>query len=228
MTNLRPSKITIAIDGTAGVGKSSVGKAVALKYGISFLSTGQMYRCLGWKVLKSGINMDDESAVIKAAKDIVWGFERQSDSSLKVLVDGQYLGDKLQLEEVGRAASKVSAIGPARAIIMQKQIDLGREGNIVMEGRDIGTAICPDAPVKIYLIANAEARAQRRVKQLQEQGEKADYDEILASIISRDERDSNRSCSPLKPAPDAVIIDTSALSLDEVIEKVMEEVGKVW
>ena len=134
MTKLRPSKITIAIDGTAGVGKSSVGKAVALKYGISFLSTGQMYRCLGWKVLKSGINMDDESAVIKAAKDIVWGFERQSDSSLKVLVDGQYLGDKLQLEEVGRAASKVSAIGPARAIIMQKQIDLGREGNIVMEG----------------------------------------------------------------------------------------------
>ena len=228
MTKLRPSKITIAIDGTAGVGKSSVGKAVALKYGISFLSTGQMYRCLGWKVLKSGINMDDESAVIKAAKDIVWGFERQSDSSLKVLVDGQYLGDKLQLEEVGRAASKVSAIGPARAIIMQKQIDLGREGNIVMEGRDIGTAICPDAPVKIYLIANAEARAQRRVKQLQEQGEKADYDEILASIISRDARDSNRSCSPLKPAPDAVILDTSAFSLDEVIEKVMEEVGKVW
>lgn len=228
MTNSAPQKITIAIDGTAGVGKSSVGKAVALKYGISFLSTGQMYRCLGWKALKAGINMDDEAAVLKAAKDIVWGFERQSDSSLKVLVDGQYLGDKLQLEEVGRAASKVSAVGPARAVIMQKQIDLGRAGDIVMEGRDIGTAICPEAPVKIYLTANAQARAQRRVKQLKEQGEPADYEEILSSIISRDERDSNRACSPLRPAPDAVIIDTSEMTLNEVIEKVLEVVGKVW
>lgn len=228
MTNSAPQKITIAIDGTAGVGKSSVGKAVALKYGISFLSTGQMYRCLGWKALKAGINMDDEAAVLKAAKDIVWGFERQSDSSLKVLVDGQYLGDKLQLEEVGRAASKVSAVGPARAVIMQKQIDLGRAGDIVMEGRDIGTAICPEAPVKIYLTANAQARAQRRVKQLKEQGEPADYEDILSSIISRDERDSNRACSPLRPAPDAVIIDTSEMTLNEVIEKVLEVVGKVW
>lgn len=228
MTDAKKALMTIAIDGTAGVGKSSVGKAVALKYGLSFLSTGQMYRCLGWKVLTSGIDMNDAEAVTRAAKSIVWGFERQPDSSLKVLIDGQYLGDKLQLEEVGRAASKTSAVPQARAVIMQKQIDLGKKGGIVMEGRDIGTVICPDAPVKIYLTAAPEARAARRVKQLEEQGEKADYESILASIISRDERDTNRAVSPLKPAEDAVIIDTSALNLEQVIDKVLEAVEKVW
>lgn len=228
MTDAKKPLMTIAIDGTAGVGKSSVGKAVALKYGLSFLSTGQMYRCLGWKALNSGINLDDEAAVTRAAKSIVWGFEKRPDSSLKVLIDGQYPGDKLQLEEVGRAASKVSAIPEARAAIMQKQIDLGRLGGIVMEGRDIGTVICPDAPVKIYLTAAPEARAARRVKQLEEQGEKADYASILASIISRDERDSSRAVSPLKPAEDAVIIDTSALNLEQVVNKVLEAVAKVW
>lgn len=222
------SKITIAIDGTAGVGKSSVGKAVALKYGISFLSTGQMYRCLGWKVLEKGIDLNDEAAVIKAAKEIVWGFERQADSSLKVLIDGQYLGSKLLLEETGRAASKVSAIAQARNIITQKQKDLGRAGGIVMEGRDIGTVICPQAPLKIYLTAAPEARAQRRVKQLEQEGQKADYGEILASIKSRDERDSTRAVAPLKPAQDALIIDTSNMSLEQVIFRVLEAAAKVW
>ena len=222
------SKITIAIDGTAGVGKSSVGKAVALKYGISFLSTGQMYRCLGWKVLDGGIDLNDEASVIKAAKDIVWGFERQADSSLKVLIDGNYLGNKLLSEETGRAASKVSAIPQARSIITQKQKDLGATGGIVMEGRDIGTVICPQAPLKIYLMAAPEARAQRRVKQLEQEGQKADYAEILASIKSRDERDSTRSVAPLKPAKDALIIDTSNMSLEEVISKVLEAASKLW
>ena len=222
------SKITIAIDGTAGVGKSSVGKAVALKYGISFLSTGQMYRCLGWKVLEKGIDLNDEAAVIKAAKEIVWGFERQADSSLKVLIDGQYLGSKLLLEETGRAASKVSAIAQARSIITQKQKDLGRAGGIVMEGRDIGTVICPQAPLKIYLTAAPEARAQRRVKQLEQEGQKADYGEILASSKSRDERDSTRAVAPLKPAKDALIIYTSNMSLEQVIFRVLEAAAKVW
>ena len=227
MSNIDKSKITIAIDGTAGVGKSSVGKAVALKYGLSFLSTGQMYRCLGWKVLDSKIDFNDEAAIIEAAKNINWGFERQADSSLKVFIDGIHLGDKMLLEEVGRAASKVSAIPQARAVITQKQIDLGLAGGIVMEGRDIGTVICPNAPIKIYLTAAAEARAERRVKQLEEKGEKADYEEILASIKSRDERDTNRSCAPLKPAEDAIIIDTSYMDLQQVIDKVLEAVEKV-
>ena len=216
------NKLVIAIDGPAGVGKSSVGKAVALKYGLSFLSTGEMYRCLGWKVLSLGIDLDDDKKVLEAAQNIKWSFERQSDSSLKVFVDGIFLGDKLHNEDVGRAASKASANGPARAVVTQKQKDLALEGNIVMEGRDIGTVVAPQAQVKIYLDASPEQRAKRRVDQLKQKGQAADYDSILAAIIARDDRDKNRSCAPLKPAEDAIVIDTSAFSLGQVIDKVME------
>lgn len=219
---MKTKNIVIAIDGPAGVGKSSVGKAVALKYGMSFLSTGEMYRCLGWKVLSLGIDFEDKEKVIQAAKDIKWSFERLPDSSLKVFVDGIFLGDQLHSEEVGRAASKVSSNGPARAVVTQKQKDLALKGNIVMEGRDIGTVIAPQAPVKIYLDASPEERAKRRAAQLLEKGQKADYKEILDGIVARDARDKNRSCAPLKPAADAIIIDTSAFTLEQVISKVME------
>jgi cytidylate kinase len=184
-----------------------------------------MYRCLGWKALQSGVDLNDAGKVYKVAKSINWGFERQSDSGLKVFVDCEYLGDKLLCDEVGQAASKTSAIPPARAVVTQKQKELGKLGGIVMEGRDIGTVICPDAPVKIYLTASAEERAKRRVLQLKAMGASADYAALLASIKARDERDTNRSVAPLKPASDAVVIDTSSLSLEQVINKVMEIVS---
>ena len=215
-------KLLIAIDGPAGVGKTSVGKALASKYGLGFLSTGIMYRCLGWKVLQSSVNLQDEEAVFQIAKNIVWGFEKEADSNLKVLVDGRFLGDALLSEEVARAASITSALPKARAVITDKQKALAEEGGLVMEGRDIGTVIAPNANLKFYMIASAKARAQRRVLQLQEKGQKADYAEILKSIISRDERDSSRKTAPLKPASDAILIDTSALTLEEVINKVLE------
>ena len=215
-------KLVIAIDGPAGVGKSSVGKAVALKYGLSFLSTGEMYRCLGWKVLNAGIDPDDAQKVLEAAQSIKWSFERRPDSSLKVFVDGVYLGEELHREDVGRAASKTSANGPARAVVTQKQKEMALEGNIVMEGRDIGTVIAPNAQVKIYLDASAQERAKRRFEQLKIKGQDADYNAILDGIITRDERDKNRACAPLKPAEDAIIIDTSAFTLQQVIDKVME------
>ncbi|MDR1123853.1 MAG: (d)CMP kinase [Elusimicrobiota bacterium] len=210
-------KITIAIDGPAGVGKSSVGRALAVKYGLGFLSTGEMYRCLGWKALNRGLDLNDEESVYRAAKDIKWDFERAPDGSLKVLVDGIYLGDKLLADEVGQAASQTSALPKARAVVMEKQIEMGRAGGLVMEGRDIGTVICPQAPIKIFLTASAEQRARRRVLQLRGKGREADYEELLASIKARDRRDSSRAISPLKPAQDAVIIDTSDLNLEQVI-----------
>ena len=215
-------KLLIAIDGPAGVGKTSVGKALACKYNLGFLSTGIMYRCLGWKALKSGIDLQDEEAVFKIAKNIVWGFEREADSNLKVLVDGQFLGDALLSEEVARAASITSALPKARAVITDKQKSLAALGGLVMEGRDIGTVIAPKADLKFYMIASAEARAERRVLQLKEKGQEANYEEILKSIISRDERDSSRKTAPLKPAEDAILIDTSVLTLEEVINKVLE------
>ena len=219
---MNKNKLLIAIDGPAGVGKTSVGKALAAKYGLGFLSTGIMYRCLGWKALKSGVNLQDEEAVFQIAKNIVWGFEKEADSNLKVLVDGQFLGDALLSEEVARAASITSALPKARAVITDKQKSLAEEGGLVMEGRDIGTVIAPNANLKFYMVASAEARAERRVLQLKEKGQTANYDEILKSIISRDERDSSRKTAPLKPADDAILIDTSALTLEEVINKVLE------
>lgn len=220
--NMADKKLLIAIDGPAGVGKTSVGKALAYKYGLGFLSTGIMYRCLGWKALKSGVNLQDEETVFKIAQSIVWGFEREVDSNLKVLVDGQFLGDALLSEEVARAASITSALPKARAVITNKQKALAAEGGLVMEGRDIGTVIAPKADLKFYMIASAQARAERRVLQLKEKGQEANYNEILKSIISRDERDSSRKTAPLKPAEDAIIIDTSSLTLEEVINKVLE------
>jgi cytidylate kinase len=199
------------------VGKSSVGRALAAKYGLGFLSTGEMYRCLGWKALSLGLDLNDEERVYLAAKDIKWDFERAPDGGIKVLVDGVYLGDKLLADDVGQAASRTSALAKARAVVMQKQIEIGRAGGLVMEGRDIGTVICPHAPVKIFLTASAEQRARRRVLQLRGKGEEADYEELLSSIRERDGRDSSRAISPLKPAEDAVVIDTSDLTLAQAI-----------
>ncbi len=220
--NMENKKLLIAIDGPAGVGKTSVGKVLAKHYGLGFLSTGIMYRCLGWKALNNNVNLQDEEAVFQTAKNIVWGFEREEDSNLKVLVDGQFLGDALLSEQVARAASITSALPKARAVITNKQKAMAQEGGLVMEGRDIGTVIAPNAALKFYLVASAEARANRRVLQLKEKGQEANYDEILKSIISRDERDSSRKTAPLKPAEDAIIIDTSTITLEEVINKVLE------
>lgn len=215
----------IAIDGPAGVGKSSVGKALAKKFNINFFSTGEMYRCLGWKVLEQNIDPQDEQKVLEIAQKIKWEYKAQ-DNVLKVYIDGVCPLDRIHNEEVGRGASKVSAIPSARVLIMDEQKKLANSGNIVLEGRDIGTQIAPFAKVKIYLTATAQARADRRVKQLKEAGQNPNYDEILASIKSRDERDSSRKIAPLKPAEDAHIIDTSDLNLEEVINKVLEIVNK--
>jgi len=215
----------IAIDGPAGVGKSSVGKVLAQKFDINFFSTGEMYRCLAWKVLEQNISPEEEAEVIKIARQVKWEYKAQ-DKVLRVYIDGVCPLDKIHNEEVGRAASKVSAIPEARIIIMDEQKKLAAAGNIVLEGRDIGTQIAPFAKVKIYLTASAKARADRRVKQLKEAGQNPNYEEILASIISRDERDSSRKIAPLKPAEDAHIIDTSDLTLEQVINKVLEVATK--
>ena len=221
---MRVNGMLIAIDGTAGTGKSSVGKAVAAKLGYGFLSTGEMYRALAYKVFEKHIEPEDHDAVLAAARQLHFTFVRQPDTSLKMYVDGEYLGGKLHLEEVGNVASRVSTNGEARRVLTEKMRDVGEDGGIVMEGRDVGTVVFPDAEMKFYLDASAEERAKRRFKQLKEAGEHADYNEILKSIQERDYRDSHRAVSPLKPAEDAVIIDTSALNLQQVTDAVWEKI----
>ena len=221
---MRTNGMLIAIDGTAGTGKSSVGKAVAAKLGYGFLSTGEMYRALAYKVYEKHIEPEDHDAVLEAARQLHFTFARQPDASLKMYVDGEYLGGKLHLEEVGNVASRVSTNGEARRVLTEKMRDVGEDGGIVMEGRDVGTVVFPDAEIKFYLDASAEERAKRRFKQLKEAGEHADYQAILKSIQERDYRDSHRVVSPLKPAPDAVVVDTSSLNLQQVVDAVWEKI----
>lgn len=220
---MRVNGMLIAIDGTAGTGKSSVGKAVAAKMGYGFLSTGEMYRALAYKVFEKHINPEDHDAVLAAARALRFSFERQPDASLKMFVNGEFLGSKLHLEEVGGVASRVSTNAEARRVLTEKMREVGESGGIVMEGRDVGTVVFPDAEIKFYLDASAEERANRRVKQLKEAGQPADYNQILKMIQERDYRDSHRAASPLKPADDAVIIDTSALNMQQVIGAVLEK-----
>lgn len=221
---MRTNGYLIAIDGTAGTGKSSVGCAVAAHLGYGFLSTGEMYRALAYKVFAKKINPEDHDAVLEAARQLRFTFMRQPDAKLKMFVDGEYLGDKLHLEEVGSVASRVSTNGEARRVLTDKMRDVGEDGGIVMEGRDVGTVVFPDAEIKFYLDASAEERAKRRVNQLKEAGQKADYNQILKMIQERDYRDSHRAVSPLKPAEDAVVIDTSSLTMQQVIDAVLEKI----
>lgn len=221
---MRVNGMLIAIDGTAGTGKSTVGKAIAAKLGYGFLSTGEMYRALAYKVFEKHIVPEDHDAVLEAARQLHFTFVRQPDASLKMYVDGECLGDKLHLEEVGNVASRVSTNGEARRVLTEKMRDVGDDGGIVMEGRDVGTVVFPDAEMKFYLDASAEERAKRRFKQLKEAGQHANYDEILKLIQERDYRDSHRAVSPLKPAEDAVIIDTSSLNLQQVVDAVWEKI----
>lgn len=221
---MRTNGYLIAIDGTAGTGKSSVGCAVAAHLGYGFLSTGEMYRALAYKVFAKKINPEDHDAVLEAARQLRFTFMRQPDAKLKMFVDGEYLGDKLHLEEVGAVASRVSTNGEARRVLTDKMRDVGEDGGIVMEGRDVGTVVFPDAEIKFYLDASAEERAKRRANQLKEAGQKADYNQILKMIQERDYRDSHRAVSPLKPAEDAVVIDTSSLTMQQVIDAVLEKI----
>ena len=222
---MRKNGLVISIDGTAGTGKSTVGKAVAQKLGYGFLSTGELYRALAYKVYEAQLPTEDGAAVLALAKRLSFSFVRQPDAVLKMYVDGEYLGAKLHLEEVGNVASKVSTHKETRAVLTEKMRQAGRDGGIIMEGRDIGTVVFPDAEVKFYLSATARERANRRVKQLKEAGENPDYEKILALIEERDYRDSHRAASPLKPADGAVIIDTSHLTQDEVVQAVLEKIS---
>lgn len=222
---MRKNGLVIAIDGTAGTGKSTVGTAVAQKLGYGFLSTGELYRALAYKVYETQVEPTAGQAVLDLAKRLTFTFVRQPNAVLKMYVDGEYLGAKLHLEEVGNVASQVSTHKEARAVLTEQMRRVGQNGGIIMEGRDIGTVVLPDADVKFYMTASAQERAKRRVKQLEEAGEHPDYDKILALIEERDYRDSHRAASPLRPAEGAVIIDTSALTQDEVVAKVLEKIS---
>lgn len=214
----------IAIDGPAGAGKSTIAKAVAKRMGLIYVDTGAMYRAMALHMLKKGIRIEDNAAVIAECvnPDITIKYEN---GMQVVYLNGENVNPYLRTEEVGNAASKTSTLMPVRARLVELQQKLAAESDCIMDGRDIGTCVLPNADVKIYLTASSAVRAKRRYDELTAKGEKCDIAEIQKIIEERDYRDMNREASPLKQAEDAVLVDTSDMTIDEVIEKIISICG---
>lgn len=214
--------LIIAIDGPAGAGKSTVARAVARRLGYLFINTGAMYRAVAWKALREGVSLDDPGAVGRLAGESLIELTREVDS-MRVLIDGRDITDEIATPQVGHAASMVSTISAVRRALVARQQQMGRAGGVVMEGRDIGTQVFPNAEVKIYLDASPETRAQRRYDEDLARGVAvASPEEMKEEIERRDHRDKTRADSPLLRAEDAVYIDSSAMAVDEVVERILE------
>ncbi|HAH31092.1 MAG TPA: (d)CMP kinase [Elusimicrobia bacterium] len=218
----RKNGIIVAIDGPAGVGKSTVGRMVAERLNYGFLSTGKMYRALAWKALQAGLDLADEDALMNLAGKLKWGFTRGSGPELLVSIDGRTLIGEITTESVGKATSALARLGSVRAFMCDMQRGAGIEGGFVMEGRDIGTNVFPDAELKIYLDASPEARAGRRLRQLSEQGLRAEYAQILEFIVKRDAQDSQRKNNPLKKAEDGVYLDSTNITRAQAVEEILK------
>ncbi len=213
----------IAIDGPSGAGKSTVAKAVARKLGFSCLDTGAMYRAIAWQALHDNVEFEDHEALGALARthDIAFSHAQGDPVPHGVSIGGVDVTSAIRTSQVDRAVSLASAAPLVRSALVEQQQRIGRAGDYVVEGRDIGTTVFPEAPVKVFLTASAEERARRRVEQNEDRGVgSVDYDEVLADIRRRDQLDSSRETSPLKPADDAVHIDSSSLGVDEVIEAI--------
>lgn len=210
----------IAIDGPSGAGKSTVAKAVAKELGFSCLDTGAMYRAVAWCALHDGVSLEDAEAVGALAHTCTISFchEQGDPVPRRVFVDDVEVTGAIRTAEIDRSVSAVSAVPAVRQALVDQQRRIGSEGNYVVEGRDIGTEVFPNAEVKVFLTASAEERAHRRVRQNADRGiGSIDYQEVLADIIRRDELDSSRDTAPLRPAKDAVLLDSSSMHVEEVI-----------
>ena len=210
----------IAIDGPVAVGKSSVGSLLARKLGYIFLDTGMLYRALTWKALKSGVSPEDENKLCQLANATKLDFIPSQERFLSILVDGEGVDFRKSTYKVEEKVSLISRIAGVRQTMVSEQRRLAQRGKVIMAGRDIGTVVLPWAELKFFLVASIEERANRRYKELLERGEKVGFDIVLAGLKKRDEIDIHRAISPLKPADNAIIINTEKLSLKQVVDKI--------
>lgn len=210
----------IAIDGPAGAGKSTVAKKVAKELSFVYVDTGAMYRAMALYLLRKGVNREDPDEIGEACQNAEISIEYQNGEQI-VLLDGENVNAHLRTEEVSAMASVSSAVSRVREKLLDLQRKLARTMSVVMDGRDIGTTILPDADVKIYLTASSLTRARRRYLEYQEKGEPCDLAEIQKTIEERDQRDMTREISPLCQAEDAVLVDSSELTIDETVEKIL-------
>ena len=208
--------ISVAIDGPSGAGKSSLAKRLAADLGFVYVDTGAMYRAIGLYAVRQGVNLHDAAAVAALLPHIRLDI-RLEGGAQHVYLNGEDVSAAIRAEEIGMAASAVSAHGPVRDFLLETQRSLAAGQNVLMDGRDIGTVVLPNATVKIFLTASAEARARRRCKELQEKGQPADYATVLADIRQRDEQDTHRAIAPLRQAADAIRIDTSEIDFEQSV-----------
>jgi cytidylate kinase len=225
MTNARQHGLIIAIDGPAGAGKSTIASALSRRLGYTNLETGAMYRALALKALRAGISPDNEPALFALAEQSHIDLEPTPNGN-RVLLDHADITGQIRTPEISDAASRVSVHPKVRHWMVERQREMGASGGVVMEGRDIGTAVFPGAEVKIFLEANPQVRAQRRmIQDAAKPGPAKTAEEVAADIRKRDERDRGRATSPLVPAPDAVILDSSNLTIEEAVERAIEIVA---
>ena len=211
----------IAIDGPSGAGKSSVAKALSKKMGIVYVDTGALYRTVGYYIRSVGADPKSAEQVTPHLKDINIEVKYENGTQC-VYLNGENLGDKIREPEISMYASAVSAIPAVRTFLLETQKSVARANNVVMDGRDIGTVILPDAEVKIFLTASVECRAKRRVLELKEKGMDAKYEDVLKEMIERDNNDKNRDVAPAVAAEDAVILDNSELTFEQTLDKIIE------
>ena len=219
--------MNIAIDGTVGAGKSSIADAVAGKLGILHLDTGAMYRALALYALRSGVELTDEAAVSAccAQADIAVGY---ADGRQRTLLSGEDVSDLIRTGEVSAAASVVSKWPAVRERMVALQQELARKGNMLIDGRDIGTVVLADSPCKIYLTASAEERARRRYLQNLEKGDNTPFEDVLAALNARDAQDMGRAVSPLRQAEDAVLVDSTDMTREEVVDAIVRIVEGIY
>lgn len=210
----------IAIDGPAGAGKSTIAKIVAKKLGYIYVDTGAMYRTMALACFREGIKADEEEKVVDKCKsvNITLGYENDTQ---KVYLEGEDVSTQIRQEEIGNMTSAIAVYPPVRKILVEMQQDLAKKNDVVMDGRDIGTAVLPNADLKIYLTASSRTRAERRYNELVEKGQKCDIDEIEKDIKERDYRDMHRDVSPLVQAEDAVLVDSSDMNIEQVVEAII-------
>lgn len=212
--------IVITVDGPSGAGKGTLCHALAETLDFDFLDSGAIYRILALAALKKGIDFADEAQLAELGRQLDVKFVPQN-SEINVILDGENVGDQIRTAQAGQNASKIAIFPKVREALLQRQRDFASARGLVADGRDMGTIVFPDAQIKFFLDASAEERTKRRVKQLQEKGFSANFDEILAEIKERDFRDRNREVAPLVPAADAMLLDSTDLSIEQVIEQAL-------
>lgn len=214
-------RFAIAVDGPAGSGKSTVAKMVARKLGIIYVDTGAMYRTVALHCKQEGISLEDEAAVVASLDGLNMRIQPNEDGQ-KIFLNEEDVTAKIRTAEIGKGASTVGAYQKVRERMVELQQEMAKELSVIMDGRDIGTVVLPDAEVKIYLDADAGERARRRVGELEAKGETADFEEIKKMIIQRDYNDMNREHSPLKKAEDAISLDSTGMSIEEVQQAILD------